>query len=203
MSTKASFPLLPATLAANRLPQEVGQEDKLTCYTDQLKDIIQDLYELMVQTTSYGNVGQGVSSKDVLQNTVSVTTPLTQHTPPTHYRAQLIFSSTHLHASLTQLHASASTPSATPIRVPPELIQYVDAGRNPDIYTREFVELARRGNQLMKGKKQAFGSFRDILAREMASALPEVKGDVETVVRETGGDVGKLYEPAAAETGGA
>jgi mediator of RNA polymerase II transcription subunit 10 len=55
----------------------------------------------------------------------------------------------------------------------------------------------------MKGKKQAFGSFRDILAREMASALPEVKGNVETVVRETGGDVGKLYEPAAAETGGA
>ncbi|KFX93430.1 hypothetical protein V490_04835 [Pseudogymnoascus sp. VKM F-3557] len=159
-------------MAPDRIDQNV--------YEDQLKDIIQDLYELMVQTTSYGNVGQGVSSKDVLQNTV-----------------------THLHASLTQLHASASSPSATPIRVPPELIQYVDAGRNPDIYTREFVELARRGNQLMKGKKQAFGSFRDILAREMASALPEVKGDVETVVRETGGDVGKLYEPAAAETGGA
>ncbi|KFY92010.1 hypothetical protein V500_04369 [Pseudogymnoascus sp. VKM F-4518 (FW-2643)] len=147
-------------------------------FGNQLKDIIQDLYELMVQTTSYGNVGQGVSSKDVLQNTVA-----------------------HLHASLTKLHASASSPSATPIRVPPELIQYVDAGRNPDIYTREFVELARRGNQLMKGKKQAFGSFRDILAREMASALPEVKGDVENVVRETGGEVGKLYEPVAGEAG--
>lgn len=121
--------------------------------------------------------------------------------PSTQQRVQLTLSSAHLHASLTQLHASASSPSATPIRVPPELIQYVDAGRNPDIYTREFVELARRGNQLMKGKKQAFGSFRDILAREMASALPEVKGDVENVVRETGGEVGKLYEPAAGEAG--
>jgi mediator of RNA polymerase II transcription subunit 10 len=50
------------------------------------------------------------------------------------------------------------------------------------------VELARRGNQLMKGKKEAFGSFRDVLAREMASALPEVRKDVERVVRSTGGD---------------
>lgn len=73
--------------------------------------------------------------------------------------------------------------------MPPELIQYVDGGRNPDIYTREFVELARRGNQLMNGKQEAFASFRDILAREMASALPEVRSDVEKVVRETGGDV--------------
>jgi len=40
----------------------------------------------------------------------------------------------------------------------------------------------------MKGKKEAFGSFRDVLAREMASALPEVRGDVERVVRSTGGD---------------
>lgn len=68
----------------------------------------------------------------------------------------------------------------------------MDGGRNPDIYTREFVELARRGNQLMKGKQEAFGSFRDILAREMASALPEVKSDVERVVTETGGDVACL-----------
>ena len=94
-----------------------------------------------------------------------------------------------LHGSLVRLNAAASSSNATPIRVPPELIQYVDGGRNPDIYTREFVELARRGNQLMKGKQEAFASFRDILAREMASALPEVRSDVEKVVRETGGDV--------------
>lgn len=94
-----------------------------------------------------------------------------------------------LHASLVRLHASASSPSASSIRVPPELIQYVEVGRNPDIYTRDFVEAARRGNQLMKGKQEAFASFRDILAREMASALPEVRSDVEQVVRQTGGDV--------------
>ncbi len=69
MSTKVRPPLLPTNL----LLRALDDEDMLTCRTDQLKDIIQDLYELMVQTTSYGNVGQGVSSKDVLQNTVLVT----------------------------------------------------------------------------------------------------------------------------------
>jgi mediator of RNA polymerase II transcription subunit 10 len=71
--------------------------------------------------------------------------------------------------------------------VPPELIQYVDSGRNPDIYTREFVELARRGNQLMMGKEAAFSSFRDTLAREMESAMPELRDDVRAVLEATGG----------------
>jgi mediator of RNA polymerase II transcription subunit 10 len=71
--------------------------------------------------------------------------------------------------------------------IPPDLIQYVENGRNPDIYTREFVELVRRGNRLMRGKQAAFADFRDILARELMSALPEVAADVDSVVRATGG----------------
>lgn len=39
----------------------------------------------------------------------------------------------------------------------------------------------------MRGKMHAFGEFRDVLAREMATALPELRPDVERVVRETGG----------------
>lgn len=72
--------------------------------------------------------------------------------------------------------------------VPLELITYVDGGRNPDIYTREFVELVRRENQLMRGKARAFGSFRDVLAREIASANPELRDDVAAVVAGTGGE---------------
>jgi mediator of RNA polymerase II transcription subunit 10 len=71
--------------------------------------------------------------------------------------------------------------------VPPELIQYVENGRNPDIYTREFVELVRRGNQLMRGKQQAFASFRDVLAEQISSAMPELREDVAKVVDATGG----------------
>ncbi|KAL7626622.1 RNA polymerase II mediator complex subunit [Parahypoxylon ruwenzoriense] len=90
--------------------------------------------------------------------------------------------------SLQAIHARSTTaaPGALP-HIPPELIQYVDNGRNPDIYTREFVELVRRGNQLMKGKQAAFASFRDVLAGEMDKAMPELRGDTAGVLSATGG----------------
>lgn len=89
--------------------------------------------------------------------------------------------------SLKSVHTAASPPNHLP-SVPPELLEYVENGRNPDIYTREFVELVRRGNQLMRGKVNAFASFRDVLAEQMASAMPELRDDVARVLEATGGD---------------
>ena len=81
-------------------------------------------------------------------------------------------------------------PPVHSIQLPPEIIDYVDASRNPDIYTREFVELIQRGNQDLRGKKEAFASFRDVLAREMRGAMPEVRGEVDRVLAATGGGEG-------------
>ena len=72
--------------------------------------------------------------------------------------------------------------------IPPEIIEYVVHGRNPDIYTREFVELARKNNQLLKGKQEAFGSFADILGQTILQAMPELRPDVEKVMDNTGRD---------------
>jgi mediator of RNA polymerase II transcription subunit 10 len=80
---------------------------------------------------------------------------------------------------------TAANPANNLPNVPPELIQYVEDGRNPDIYTREFVELVRRGNQLMRGKMNAFATFRDVLAEQMTSAMPELKDDVARVLAAT------------------
>jgi hypothetical protein len=85
--------------------------------------------------------------------------------------------------------------------VPPELLEYVENGRNPDIYTREFVELVRRGNQLMRGKTRAFADFRDILAADMAAAMPELRRDVRTVCEATGGVPPPLTMTTAAVSG--
>ncbi|KHN99659.1 Mediator complex, subunit Med10 [Metarhizium album ARSEF 1941] len=143
----------------------------------QLKDIIQDLYQIMVQVSTYDTTGR--PSRDVLSNEIKT-----------------------LSASLQALHATTASGNASLPSVPPELLEYVENGRNPDIYTREFVELVRRGNQLMRGKMHAFGQFRDALARETAAALPELRPDVERVLRETGGaalpDVGLNGAPDAA-----
>lgn len=92
-----------------------------------------------------------------------------------------------LSRSLQTLHTSASPPNTLP-SVPPELLEYVENGRNPDIYTREFVELVRRGNQLMRGKMNAFGTFRDVLAEQMTAAMPELRDDVARVLQATGGN---------------
>ncbi|KAE8451244.1 hypothetical protein EG329_004408 [Mollisiaceae sp. DMI_Dod_QoI] len=135
----------------------------------QLKDVIQDLFQIMVQVNSYDLASH--SSNRVLQDSIKT-----------------------LHTSLLKIYKTANHPTANLPSIPPELIQYVDNGRNPDIYTREFVELARKGNQLMKGKKEAFGSFRDVLAGEMCNVFPELRTDIEKVVESTGGDVGKLPE---------
>ena len=97
---------------------------------------------------------------------------------------------TKIDTSLTPPDPSAfprDDPPLASIQLPPEIIDYVDAARNPDIYTREFVELVQRGNQDLKGKKEAFASFRDVLAREMRSAMPECCREVDKVVMATGG----------------
>lgn len=82
-----------------------------------------------------------------------------------------------LSCDLQTIHATSSG-SRLP-SVPPELLEYVENGRNPDIYTREFVELVRRGNQLMRGKVHAFGSLHDILAADMAATMPELREGAE------------------------
>lgn len=92
-----------------------------------------------------------------------------------------------LSTNLQAIHALSTSPTSSSLpSVPPELVQYVDNGRNPDIYTREFVELARRGNQLMRGKQLAFAGFRDVLAAQMDRAMPELRADVRRVVEVTG-----------------
>jgi mediator of RNA polymerase II transcription subunit 10 len=87
--------------------------------------------------------------------------------------------------NLVTLAESAPT---LPIVVPPEVIDYVQEARNPDIYTREFVEVTMRNNQKLKGKTEAFAQFRNILAKDLVGAVPEMRDDVKKVVQSSGGD---------------
>ncbi|KAL2164041.1 hypothetical protein VTH06DRAFT_3255 [Thermothelomyces fergusii] len=131
---------------------------------EDIKNVIQDLFQVMVQVSNYDAAGR--PTRDVLAQDIQT-----------------------LDATLRTLHARAQAlpaPSADK-PIPEPLIHYVENGRNPDIYTREFVELVRRMNQLARGKMHAFRAFRDVLAREMASALPEVRPDIDRVLDATGG----------------
>jgi mediator of RNA polymerase II transcription subunit 10 len=152
------------------------------CAVEKLKDIIQDLDQIMVQVSTYDSMGR--PSRDVLANEMYLL-------PSYLTIPQLTLPRKTLSDSLRTLHAAASPPNTLP-SVPPELLEYVENGRNPDIYTREFVELVRRGNQLMRGKMNAFGNFRDVLAEQMNAAMPELREDVARVVEATGGRAGEV-----------
>jgi hypothetical protein len=82
---------------------------------------------------------------------------------------------------------NASLTCNTDTTLPREVIQYVEDGRNPDIYTREFVELVAKSNQLMNGKRRAFRRFRDVLAEQIEAGFPELTEEVRKVQENTGG----------------
>ncbi|KAI4151505.1 MAG: hypothetical protein LQ340_003461 [Diploschistes diacapsis] len=76
--------------------------------------------------------------------------------------------------------------------LPPEVLEYIDDGRNPEIYTREFVELVQKGNKYLKGKSQAVADFRDTLAKDMVNEWPEMKEAVERVLAGKGSGLDNL-----------
>lgn len=41
-------------------------------------------------------------------------------------------------------------------QIPIDVIDYIDQGRNPDVYTREFVELLLKQNQFITGKMDVY-----------------------------------------------
>ncbi|KAI0180187.1 mediator complex, subunit Med10 [Hypoxylon sp. FL1284] len=143
----------------------------------QLKDVIQTLTNLMVQVTNYDATATGGATPGGNSTSSNGAGARPSREVIAHELRTL---SGHLQA-VHGLGTSPSAPTSLP-QVPPELVQYVDNGRNPDIYTREFVELLRRSNQLMRGKRSAFASFRDLLAGEMDKALPELRPDVAAVL---------------------
>ncbi|KAI1183718.1 putative mediator of RNA polymerase II transcription subunit [Nemania serpens] len=154
----------------------------------QLKDTIQSLYNIMVQVTYDATATAPTTSPAPATSTSTAppTSPPSSTAPSSSSSREVLADElTALSRSLQTVHRTATT-RALP-HVPPELVQYVDNGRNPDVYTREFVELVRRGNQLMRGKQNAFAAFRDVLAGEIESAMPELRDDVARVLAATGG----------------
>lgn len=87
------------------------------------------------------------------------------------------------------LNLSRSAPTLN-VQLPPELIRYVQSSRNPDVFTREFVETTMKLNQNLKGKTEAFGQFRDILAKTMIERMDGAEEDVRRVVENTGSSIG-------------
>jgi len=65
----------------------------------------------------------------------------------------------------------------------------VENSRNPDIFTREFVETVQRMNQMLKGRSDALRMLQEQIAWQLTNVIPELKEDVSKAVQATGGQV--------------
>ncbi|KAI9727688.1 MAG: RNA polymerase II mediator complex subunit [Chrysothrix sp. TS-e1954] len=118
------------------------------------------------------------ATKDILQNLFSLMIQTYEHRGPRTTAAM----HTEVLNLISSLQSLSSLSATLPTQVPPEVItEYVGNGRNPDIYTREFVELVQRRNQALRGKCEAFDGFAGELAGEIARFLPELGGEVGRV----------------------
>lgn len=70
------------------------------------------------------------------------------------------------------------------VKVAPDIIDYVDDGRNPDIFTRDFVELVQRGNSVMNGKQKAFKDFSKIFATTLKQEFEGMDAEVDMIMGE-------------------
>ena len=72
------------------------------------------------------------------------------------------------------------------VLIAPEIIEYVDDGRNPDIFTRDFVELVQRGNSVINGKQKAFKDFSKVLAKEFKDNLDGMDDEIDMIMGDAG-----------------
>jgi mediator of RNA polymerase II transcription subunit 10 len=128
-----------------------------------IKDVVGDLYDM--QSKTHGFIPE---TTDLLVDRIGELTEklahLKEQTDPTR-------------APNNPIHT---------VSIAPEIVDYVDDGRNPDIFTREFVENVQRGNAVINGKKQAFRDFSVILAQKMKEGLKGVDEGVDMVMRNAG-----------------
>ncbi|KAI7883911.1 hypothetical protein K492DRAFT_158948 [Lichtheimia hyalospora FSU 10163] len=58
--------------------------------------------------------------------------------------------------------------------IPEEVINFVEHGKNPDLFTQGFVERTASENQFTYGKVKAVNEFRSILADEFEKSFPDL-----------------------------
>lgn len=90
--------------------------------------------------------------------------------------------------SLRKLDEQVSDPTNPihNIKIAPDIIDYVDDGRNPDIYTRDFVELVQRGNAVLNGKRKAFRNFSKIFAKALKDNFDGMDEEVDMIMDNAG-----------------
>ena len=65
--------------------------------------------------------------------------------------------------------------SLSDVYIPLEVFEYIDAGKNPQLYTKDCIEKALSKNEAVKGKIDVYKKFRDNLATQLSAVYPQIK----------------------------
>ncbi|KAI8060307.1 transcription factor subunit Med10 of mediator complex-domain-containing protein [Gongronella butleri] len=65
--------------------------------------------------------------------------------------------------------------------VPEEVINYIETGRNPELFTQAFLSRAASENQFTNGKIQAVDDFRSLLSAEFTKSFPDLYTNTHTL----------------------
>ncbi|RLV87199.1 Mediator of RNA polymerase II transcription subunit 10 [Meyerozyma sp. JA9] len=87
---------------------------------------------------------------------------------------------------VSQLSGISAAPFTSQFSVPLDVISYIEDGRNPDVYTREFVEVTAKSNARLKGRMQGFQRLRDVLGQKMAQEYPHLEPSIKNIADRTG-----------------
>ncbi|KAI9484236.1 MAG: transcription factor subunit Med10 of mediator complex-domain-containing protein [Benjaminiella poitrasii] len=67
--------------------------------------------------------------------------------------------------------------------IPEEVINYVEHGKNPDIFTQGFVERAATENQFTNGKIKAVNEFQQLLSEEFTKSFPDLYDNADNMLK--------------------
>ncbi|CAJ0948734.1 unnamed protein product, partial [Mesorhabditis belari] len=59
------------------------------------------------------------------------------------------------------------------IRIPLELLEFLDQGKNPQLYNKECLERVLNKNRQVNGKIELYKRFRSLLLKELGEEMPE------------------------------
>ncbi|KAM9899688.1 hypothetical protein OXX80_007139 [Metschnikowia pulcherrima] len=86
---------------------------------------------------------------------------------------------------VSQLSGLTNSPFTQQYPIPVDVITYIEDGRNPDIYSREFVEVTAKSNARLKGKMLAFRKLSQVLGGKLVEEFPHLKDAVENIESRT------------------
>ncbi|CCG20906.1 RNA polymerase II mediator complex subunit [Candida orthopsilosis Co 90-125] len=94
----------------------------------------------------------------------------------------------------SQLKAVSHSDGLKDKLVPIDVVSYIEDGRNPDIYTREFIEVTAKSNAKLKGKMQGFNKLGNILSEKLVQEYPRLEAGLKDIKSRTTFDSLSTYD---------